>query len=86
MAGPLSILNTHSHVPSHDNKTANLKAFFAHGFDIQTAVSDLLNKSVTHRFNIYIATKDKNYELWICIQTDFKKFETKYFDILDNST
>ena len=34
MVDPLSILNAHSHILSHNNKAANLIAFFAHGFDI----------------------------------------------------
>ncbi len=86
MAGPSSISSAHSHVPSHDNEAADLKALFAHGFDIQTVDPDLLDKWVTHRFNICAATNVEDYELWICIRTGFKKFEVKYFDILDNST
>ncbi len=63
MAGPSSISSTHSHVPSHDNEAADLKVFFAHDFDIQTADPDLLDKWVTHRFNICAATNVEDYEL-----------------------
>ncbi len=86
MAGPLSISNAHSHVLSYNNEVTYLKVFFAHGFDIQTIDPNLLNKWVIHRFNICAATNVEDYELWICIRTDFKKFETKHFNILDNST
>ena len=48
MAGPSSIASAHSHVLSHNNEAADLKAFFAHGFDIQTADADLLDKWITH--------------------------------------
>ena len=34
MAGSLSISSAQYHIPSHNNKTVNLKAFFVHGFDM----------------------------------------------------
>ena len=86
IAGPSNISIAHFHIPSHDNEAANLKAFFAHGFDIQTADPNLLDKWVTYRFNICAATKVEDYELWISIQINFKKFEAKHFDMLDNNT
>ena len=86
MAGSSSIASTHSHVLSHDNEAADYKAFFAHGFDIQRVDTDLLNKWVTHWFNICIAANVEDYKLWVCIQIDFKKFEAKYFDMLDSSS
>ena len=86
MAGSSSISSAQPHVPSHDNKTADLKALFVHSFDMKTADSDLLDKWVTHRFNIYAATNVEDYELWACIRMNFKKFEAKHFDMLDSST
>ena len=44
MAGLSSITSVHFYVLSHDNKAANLKAFFAHGFDIQIADADIFDK------------------------------------------
>ena len=44
MASFLSNISTYSYVLSHNNKTADSKAFFVQGFDIQTANFDLLNK------------------------------------------
>lgn len=86
IASSFSISSAHSHVSSHNNKAANLKTLFAYGFDIQTAKPDLFNELVTLQFNIYVAINIVDYKLWIGIQTDFKKFKVKYFDILDNST
>lgn len=86
MAGFLSISSPYLHVSSHSNRAANFKAFFVHGFIILTADFDLLNKWVIHRFNIYVARNIKDYKLWACIKTNFKKFKAKYFNILDSST
>ena len=86
MAGLSSISSAQSYVPSHNNETANLKALFVHGFNIETADPYLLDKWVTHRFNICAATNVEDYELWAYIQIDFKKFEAKHFDMLDSST
>ena len=86
MAGLLNILSVHSYVLFHNNKITNLKAFFVHNFNIQITNIDLLNKWITHRFNIYTAINIKDYKLWACIQIDFKKFEAKYFNILNNNT
>lgn len=85
MAGPLSISSIYSYVSSYNNKAANLKAFFAYGFDIQIANPDSPNKWVIHRFDICAATYIPKYELWACIQIDFKKFKAKHFNILDGS-
>lgn len=63
MASPLNISNIHSYVLTHDNETANLKAFFTLSFDIQITDSDLLNKWVIYRFNICAVTNVKDYKL-----------------------
>lgn len=86
MAGPSSISSAQPHVPSYQSKAADLKAFFAHGFDIETADPDLLDKWVSYRFTICAATNVEDYELWACIRMDFKKFKAKHFDMLDSST
>ena len=63
MANPLSISNIYFYVLSLNSKAANLEAFFIYNFDIQTTDFNLLNKWVTHRFNICAAINVKNYEL-----------------------
>lgn len=44
MADNLNILNIYSHIIFHKNKAINLKAFFAHNFDIQTTNFELFDK------------------------------------------
>ena len=73
MACPSSILSAHSHVPSHDYEAADLKAFFAHGFDFQTTDQEMINKYAIHEFNLYAAANDEDFNLWVCIQVDFEK-------------
>lgn len=85
MADPSIILNIHFYTPSHNNKAANLKFFFAYSFDIQKLDTDLLDQWVIHGDNIYAGTNVEDYELWACIQMNFQKFVTKDFDILDSS-
>ena len=63
MASHLSISSAYFYVSSFDNKTTNLKALFTYNFDIETDNSNLLNKWVTHRFNICTATQVEDYKL-----------------------
>ena len=86
MAGPSSISSAHSHGPSQDYEAANLKRFFAQGFDIQTADHDMLNKWVIHSLNEYATLNTEDFDLWASIRMDFGKFEAKHFDELDSST
>lgn len=44
----------------------------------------MLNKWVLYSFYLYIAFNAKDYDLWVYIKIDFKIFEIKYFDKLDN--
>ena len=86
MAGPSSISSAPSHVPSHDYEAADLKILFAQGFDFQTTDHDMINKYAIHKFNLYAAANDEDYNLWDCIQVDFEKFEARHFDELHGST
>ena len=62
MAGPSSISSTLSH-----HKIANLKFLFRNGIDLQTADRDLINKYVIHKFNLYAADNEEDFNLWVCI-------------------
>lgn len=85
MASSSSISSIYPHVISYKNKAASLKAFFTYGFDIQIINPNLFDMWVTHKFNICTTINVKDYELWTCILMDFKKFEVKYFNILDSN-
>lgn len=62
MANFLSISSIQPFVLSHNNKIANLKVFFVHSYDIH-----LLDKWITYKFNICVATNIKDYKLWAYI-------------------
>lgn len=85
MADLSNIPNAFSHTLFHNYEVINLRILFAQAFDIQTTDYDLLNKFVIHRFNQYNAVNTEDYSLWDCIQIDFEKWESKYFNKLDNA-
>lgn len=66
-----------SYTQLHNHDIANLKTLFAKGFDLQTTKFDIINKYTIYKFNLYADNNNKDYNLWECIQVDFKKFEAQ---------
>lgn len=81
MPSPSSILNA----PLHDPK-ADLKILFNNSIEIERTDYDILSKYIIWKFNQYAAVNTKDYSFWDCIQVDFEKFETIYFDKFYGST
>ena len=80
MVGALSILSA----PLRNPKT-NLKIFFDKSIDIERIDHDILNKYAITKFNEYVVTNVKDYNLWDWIQVDFGRFEAKHFDSFRDS-
>lgn len=82
MAGFLGVLNAFL----HDQKIVNLKILFTQRFDFQTTDHNIINKYIIYKFNYkYKEMNIKDYCFQDSIQIDFAKFETKYFDRLNNA-
>ncbi len=52
----------------------DVETFFCNDIDLDKANHHILNRYVTYRVSQYAVLGIENYDLWICIQTDFVLF------------
>lgn len=81
MADFSSNLSAHSHVSFHNYKASHLKVF-----DFQSTDLKIIIKYVIHKFNLYMAPNNEDFDLRICIHVDFQRFEARHFDQLEDFT
>jgi hypothetical protein len=63
----------------------DVETFFCNDIDLDKANHHILNKYVTYRLSQYASLDIENYDLWICIQTDFVLFIENHFKQLNES-
>jgi hypothetical protein len=72
--------------PRFDSEISiDVEAFFCNDIDLDKADHYILNKYVTYRVSQYAALDIEDYDLWICIQTDFVLFIENYLRQLNES-
>ncbi len=64
----------------------DVETFFCNDIDLDKTDHHILNKSVTYRVSQYAVFGIENYDLWICIQTDFVLFIENHLRQLNEST
>jgi hypothetical protein len=64
----------------------DVEAFFCNDIDLEKANHHLLNKYVIYRVFQYAALDIEDYDLWICIQTNFAFFIENHLKQLNEST
>ncbi len=63
----------------------DVKTFFCNDIDLEKANHHILNRYVTYRVSQYAFLGIENYDLWICIQTDFLLFIENHLNQLNDS-
>jgi hypothetical protein len=63
----------------------DVETFFCNDIDLDKANHHILNRYVTYRVSQYAVLGIENYDLWICIQTDFVLFIENHLKQLNES-
>ncbi len=63
----------------------DVETFFCNDIDLDKANHHILNRYVTYRVSQYAAFGIEDYDLWICIQTDFVLFIENHLNQLNES-
>jgi hypothetical protein len=63
----------------------DVETFFCNDIDLDKANHHILNKYVNYRVSQYAVLDIENYNLWICIQTNFVLFIESHFSQLNES-